>query len=58
MYEDNFILNAARINLSDENIAALKNIPKKNIDWALFESKASNHGVDAFIQSLKGTTVR
>lgn len=54
MHEDNFILNAARLNLSEENIAALKKIPKKNIDWPLFEKKARVHGVDTFIYySLK-----
>jgi hypothetical protein len=54
MHEDNFILNAARLNLSEENIAALKKIPKKNIDWPLFEKKARAHGVDTFIYySLK-----
>jgi hypothetical protein len=54
MYEDHFILNAARLNLSEENIATLKKIPKKNIDWPLFEKKAYVHGVDTFIYySLK-----
>jgi len=54
MQEDNFILNAARLNLSEENIAALKKILKKNIDWPLFEMKARVHGVDTFIYySLK-----
>jgi len=54
MHEDNFILNASRLNLSEENISALKKIPKKTIDWPLFEKKALLHGVDTFIYySLK-----
>jgi hypothetical protein len=54
MYEDNFILNAARLNLSEENISELKKISKKNINWPLFEKKACVHGVDTFIYySLK-----
>jgi len=54
MHEDNFILNAARLNLLEKNIAVLKKIPKQNIDWPLFEKKAFAHGVDTFIYySLK-----
>jgi len=54
MYEDNFILNAARLNLSEENIANLKEYAQKDMDWGLMEKKACQHGVDTFIYfSLK-----
>ena len=54
MYEDEFILNAARLNLSDEHIVILKKLFKKGIDWTKLEQKACIHGVDTFIYySLK-----
>ncbi len=54
MNEEKFILNAARLDLSDENIALLKDISSKDIDWDLLLKKASFHGVSTFIYySLK-----
>ena len=54
MNEEKFILNAARLNLSDENIALLKDISSKDIDWDILSKKASFHGVSTFIYySLK-----
>ncbi len=54
MNEDTFILNAARLGLSQENISVLKKIPSDNIDWTELERKACIHGVDTFIYySLK-----
>ena len=54
MNEEKFILNAARLDLSDENIARLKDISSKDIDWDLLFKKASFHGVSTFIYySLK-----
>jgi hypothetical protein len=54
MNEEKFILNAARLDLSDENIARLKDISNKEIDWDLLSKKASFHGVTTFIYySLK-----
>ena len=51
--EDVFILNAARLHLSDENIFNLKEA-SHGIDWASFEKKVCKHGVDTFIYySLK-----
>lgn len=49
MHEDKFILNAARLNLSQENISVLKEISSNGIDWDSFEKKASMHGVSTFI---------
>ncbi len=54
MNEEKFILNAARLDLSDENIARLKDISNKEIDWDLLSKKALFHGVTTFIYySLK-----
>jgi putative nucleotidyltransferase-like protein len=54
MNEDIFILNAARINLSEENISILKEISSNGINWNSFEKKALMHGVSTFIYySLK-----
>lgn len=54
MDEEEFILNAARLNLSDENIARLKDLSTKDLDWNLLSKKASFHGVTTFIYySLK-----
>jgi len=54
MNEEKFILNAARLDLSDENIARLKDISSKDIDWDLLLKKALFHGVSTFIYySLK-----
>jgi hypothetical protein len=36
---EKFLLNAARLDLSDENIARLKDISSKDIDWALLLKK-------------------
>jgi hypothetical protein len=54
MNEDKFILNAARINLSEENISVLKEISSNGINWDNLSQKAARHGVDSFIYySLK-----
>ena len=49
MHEDAFILNAARISLSEKNISVLKEISKNDMDWELFKKKACIHGVSTFI---------
>ncbi len=54
MDEGSFILNAARLHLSDENISCLKALAQKNIDWILIWEKACIHYVDTMIYySLK-----
>ncbi len=54
MNEERFMLNAARLDLSDENIALLIDLSRKDIDWNLLSKKASFHGVSTFIYySLK-----
>lgn len=54
MYEEKFILNAARLDLSDENIAVLKDVSSKNIDWNMLFQKALFNGVSTLIYySLK-----
>jgi len=54
MNEEKFILNAARLNLSDENVERLKDLSTKDLDWNLLSKKASFHGVTTFIYySLK-----
>ena len=49
MNEDTFILNAARINLSEQNISILKEISSNGMDWDSFEKIASRHGVNTYI---------
>ena len=49
MLEENFILNAARINLSEKNIANLKDISSKRINWSFFEKQSSQHRVNTLI---------
>ena len=54
MYEDEFILKTAQLNLSDKHISYLKKLSVEKIDWAKLERKACIHGVDTFIYySLK-----
>jgi hypothetical protein len=54
MDEDGFIINAARLNLSEENISILNKITQERVDWDLLEQKACFHGVDTIIYySLK-----
>ena len=43
--EDTFILNSARVNLSEKNIEVLKNIPPMEIDRDILSLKARLHGV-------------
>lgn len=49
MKADRFILNAARINLSEQNISVLKEISNNGMDWDSFEKTALKHGVSPFI---------
>ena len=46
---DIFILNAARVNLSDKNIENLKWISVRTIDWDLVFFKSEFHGVSSLI---------
>lgn len=58
MHEDDFILNAAQLKLSDEHISNLKRFSSNGIDWAELERKACIHGVDTFIYySLKNNNL-
>ena len=43
--EDTFILNSARVNLSEKNIEVLNNIPPMEIDRDILSLKARLHGV-------------
>jgi hypothetical protein len=47
--EDAFILNAARLHLTKENITALKELANSDLDWSAVAKKASRHGVSNFI---------
>ena len=49
MYEDDFILNAARTKLSKRNISVLKKISKNDIDWDSVTKKATAHRVSTLI---------
>ena len=49
MNENDFILNASRTHLSDDNISVLKDLSCQNIDWSSFAEKASIHGVTTLI---------
>ena len=45
MKEDEFILNAARLHLTKENITALKKLAGSSLDWSLMAKNASRHCV-------------
>jgi hypothetical protein len=49
MREDEFIVNAARLQLSEKNVHALKDISENGIDWGLFEKKICTHCVSALL---------
>ena len=58
MYEDDFILNAARINLSEKEISCLQKLSSKNLDWDSLAIKAAKHGVQPLIYySLKNNAL-
>lgn len=49
MHEDIFILNAARVHLSEKNIQILNEILDNGVDWNTIYKKASVHNVTTFI---------
>ena len=49
MNEDNFILTAARINLSEQECSCLQELSRHNMDWSLIAEKARLHRVQQFL---------
>jgi hypothetical protein len=57
MFEEEFIINASRLNFTEDNIKTLR-IISNEIDWSAFEKKACIHGVEMFIYySLKNSNL-
>lgn len=58
LLEDNFILNSAKLNLSEKNKSTLKKISECGINWNLLFEKAQNHSVSTLIYySLKNSNL-